>query len=86
MAFTAKKTGEHVFGDLRVTMGTYAGGGETGGDINTGLHQCVHMVLTPGAAAPTEAPAVNETMPCAGDAVTIAVTNNTDGFWMAFGY
>lgn len=87
MAFSATKVGETVFGNLRVTYGTYTGGSSTGGDINTGLHQCVHMQLTAGGSSiVADAPTVNETFPVAGSAVTIIVTNNTDGFWMAFGY
>jgi hypothetical protein len=86
MAFSATKTGETVFGDKRVTYGTWDGGGETGGNINTGLHHCEHISLTAkGGAIVADAPTVDETLPCDGSAVTIIVTSDTDGYWMAFG-
>jgi hypothetical protein len=87
MAFSATKKGESVFGNLRMTHGTYDGGGETGGNINTGLHQCVAMQLTAGGAGiVADAPTINETFPCDGSAVTIITTSDKDGFWMAYGY
>lgn len=86
MAFSAAKVGETVFGNLRVTYGTFTGGSETGGNINTGLHQCVAMQLTArGSGIVADAPTINESFPVAGSAVTIICTNNTDGFWMAYG-
>ena len=88
MAFSASKTGEHVVGDLRMTRGTYSNsGGSTGGDINTGLHQCVNLIPSAaGSSIVADAPTVNETFPCAGNAVTIITTANTAGYWTAFGY
>jgi len=88
MAFTATKTGEHVVGDLRMTRGTYSNaGGSTGGNINTGLHQCVDMKLTAsGSSIVADTPTINETFPVDGSAVTIITTANTAGYWIAFGY
>lgn len=87
MAFSATKVGETVFGNFRVTYGTWDGGSETGGNINTGLHKCAFMLLTAGGSSiVADAPTVNETLPCDGSAVTIIVTSDTDGFWMAFGW
>jgi hypothetical protein len=87
MAFSASKTGEHVVGDLRMTQGTYTGGSTTGGNINTGLHQVVAMQLTAkGSSIVADAPTIDETFPCDGSAVTVIITNNTDGYWTAFGY
>lgn len=87
MAFSATKSGETVFGNMRVTYGTWDGGGETGGNINTGLHQCVHMQLTAaGSSIVADAPTIDEDFPVDGSAVTIIVTSDTDGYWMAFGY
>lgn len=86
MAFSASKTGDSVWGNKRITYGTYTGGGTTGGDINTGLHICEGIFLTPkGSSIVADAPTVNETLPVAGSAVTIIVTNNTDGYWWAIG-
>jgi len=87
MAMTSAKVGETVIGNLRMTWGTWTAGGDTGGNINTGLHQCVSMVLTAGGSSiVADAPTVNETMPCDGSAVTIITTSNTSGFWEAKGY
>lgn len=87
MAFSATKVGETVFGNLRVTYGTWDGGSETGGNINTGLHQVVHMQLTAGGSSiVADAPTINETLPHDGSAITIIVTSDTNGFWMAFGF
>ena len=86
MAFSATKTGESVFGNKRVTYGTWDGGGDTGGDINTGLRIVDFMTLTAaGALIVADAPTINETFPVAGDAVTIIVTSDTDGYWIAYG-
>lgn len=88
MGFTATKTGEHVVGDLRMTRGTFANdGGSTGGNINTGLHQCLHMDLTAsGSSIVADAPTVNATFPVDGSAVTIIATANSAGYWTAYGY
>jgi hypothetical protein len=87
MAFSASKTGEHVVGDLRMTCGTFTGGGDTGGNINTGLHQVVTMSLTArGSSIVADAPTINETFPCDGSAVTIICTSDKDGYWQAYGY
>ena len=87
MAFSATKVGETVFGNLRVTYGTWDGGSTTGGNINTGLHQVVSMQLTAnGSSIVADAPTINETFPCDGSAVTIIVTNDTNGYWIAYGY
>ena len=86
MAFSATKTGESVFGNKRVTYGTWDGGGDTGGNINTGLRIVDFMTLTAaGALIVADAPTINETFPVAGDAVTIIVTSDTDGYWIAYG-
>ena len=86
MAFSATKTGESVFGNKRVTYGTWDGGGDTGGNINTGLRIVDFMTLTAaGALIVADAPTINETFPVAGTAVTIIVTSDTDGYWIAYG-
>lgn len=88
MAFSASKTDETVFGNKRVTMGTFTNtGGSTGGDINTGLHVCEKIFLQcGGSAVSADAPAINETLPCAGSSVTCVTTADVDGWWMAIGY
>ncbi len=88
MAFASVMSGETVFGNLRVTHGTYlASAAGTGGDINTGMHQVVTMMLVAsGSGIVAGAPTINETFPCDGTAVTIICTANTGGKWVAYGY
>lgn len=88
MAFSSTVTVRSVMGNKRVHFGTYANGsGDTGGDIDTGLRACEFMSLQPGgASAIATAPAVNESLPVAGNAVTVVTADNEDGSWMAVGY
>jgi hypothetical protein len=51
------------------------------------LVMCEAIFLQIGAAeVVADAPTVDETLPIAGDAVTIIVTSGADGTWMAIGY
>jgi hypothetical protein len=92
MAFSATKVGETVVGSLRMTYGYWTAGGDTGGNINTGLHQCVSINLTAaGTSIVADAPTVNESDLLSGkgidgSAVTIITTSNTSGLWQAFGW
>lgn len=88
MGFTVVKTHETVWGNERVTRGTYASaGGSTGGDINTGLHQCIALFLQPkGSSVGTNQSVVNETFPVDGSAVTIVTDANQSGYWEARGF
>jgi hypothetical protein len=86
MAFTYTKDEETVWGNKRVTMGTFtSAGGSTGGDVYTGLHR-VHKFFMSGTGSSVSAdfPVSNETFPCA-DPVTIVTTANAVGQWMAIG-
>ena len=89
MAFDSSVTQRPTggFGNEAISRGTFTNdGGSTGGNINTGLRTCKAIYLQyGGAAAVTGAPAVNETLPCAGNAVTIVTAANADGTWMAWG-
>ena len=85
MAFASTITGNSIFGNKRVSWGTWTTD-TTGGDINTGLTKVDFIALQTITTAPAEAPAVAETLPCDGSAVTIAVTSGSDGYWFAFGY
>jgi hypothetical protein len=65
-----------------------ASGGDTGGNIDTGLHHVEMMMLTAtGGSIVADAPTVNEDLASAiaGSAVTIICTANSSGYWMAFG-
>lgn len=87
MAMAYTKDGYSVWGDKRVTWGTYTDDGTNGGDINTGLKRVDVMFLQPtGNAVETNAPSINETLPGAdGTAVTIVVDSASTGVWLAIG-
>lgn len=86
MAFSQVKLGETVFGDKRVTFGSYNGAGVTTGDLNTGLLRAEVVMLTAaGALIVADAPTVNKTFPCAGPTVPIIFTSGSIGYWMAYG-
>jgi len=85
MAFTSTITVRTVMGDKRVTSGTFNGGGDNGGDVDTGLTFVDYMSLTPLTTPPAAAPAVDETLPVSGGAVTIACGADVDGYWFAIG-
>jgi hypothetical protein len=87
MAFTFAKQYDFVGGDLRFTGGTFTNaGGDTGGDIYTGLQKAEGMILQhAGTAAIATFPVINETFPKA-DPITIATADGADGWWMAFGH
>jgi len=86
MAFSSAITERSVMGNKRVHFGTWDGGGDNGGDVNTGLKSVEYMSLTPLTSASAAAPAVAETLPVDGSAVTIACGADVDGYWMAMGY
>jgi hypothetical protein len=79
---------DSVAGNMAIRGGTYTtSGATTGGNINTGLHQCVHMELVAtGTPVVADAPTVDETLPCDGTAITIICTAATTGRWLAYGY
>ena len=90
MAFasTITRPVKNIMGDRKETHGTYTnGGGDTGGDIDTGLRVCEYIQLQPtGAAVVASAPSVNETLPADGSAITVVNTADEDGNWIAWGY
>lgn len=88
MAFAFEIQDQTVFGNKRIVFGTYTnGGGDTGGDIETGLTVCESIQLTQtGSAVTTGAPVVNETLPVSGGDVTIVTDDGADGTFFAIGY
>lgn len=88
MAFASAITEYGVRGNKKVRKGTYTNaGGDTGGNVDTGLTVCTDFVITPsGSAVQTNAPVVNETLPVAGNAITIVTDDGADGYWEAEGY
>lgn len=78
-----------MFGNKRCAWGTYtSASSSTGGDIDTGLELVEHIQLTVKASAIQVAggPVVNETLPIAGNAVTIVTVADGVGYWFAFGH
>mgnify|MGYP001160579547 FL=1 len=88
MAFSSAIKGYGKSGDKATTWGTFTNGvSDTGGDINTGLVICESLSLEfTGSAVVADAAAINESFPCAGNAVTIVTTADADGIWRAVGY
>jgi hypothetical protein len=76
-----------MLGDMVQTYGTCTSdGGSTGGDIDTGMDQCIFIKLeVPGEAVVAGVSAANETFPCDGHAVTIVTAANESGRWIAEG-
>lgn len=87
MAFTSAVTYKDVWGTRRAHYGTYTSAdGSTGGDVNTGLKRCeAFFMQAVGSSAIANAPALNETLPVDGSAITIVTAANETGHWIAFG-
>jgi hypothetical protein len=86
MAFTSTITGYSNWGNKRVSQGAWTTD-TTGGDIDTGLTVCEGITLQcTGSAAIADSPAIHETLPVAGSAITIVVTSGKPGNWRAWGY
>jgi len=87
MAFAYTKDWISIFGTKKVSGGTWTNGAaDTGGDIQTGLNRVDSMFLTVKATtSAATAPAVDETLPLSGGAVTIVSAADQDGTWMAVG-
>ena len=88
MAFTSAITESITIGNKKVTFGTFTTSStDTGGDINTGLTVCEFITFTHKGSAVSASPVtINETLPCAGSAVTIVTDDGVDGYWKAEGY
>lgn len=88
MAWASAITEYGAAGDKMVNRGTYTStGATTGGDIDTGLAYCEFIKLTPNdTTVDASAPVVNETLPVAGNAVTIVTIAAEAGYWEAVGY
>lgn len=87
MAFGSAITLKTTFGNKRFHAGTFDASSATGGDINTGLRIVETMDLQcQGSAVAANAPAVDESLPVAGSAVTVVTDSGQTGFWTAVGY
>lgn len=87
MAFASAISGRGNMGNKAFTFGTFTNGaGDSGGNINTGLHRCEFLSLQHNkSAVVSNQPVVNETLPVDGSAVTIVTDAGDDGYWWAFG-
>jgi hypothetical protein len=87
MSITNALVGRSVLGDKCLTYGTYTDSGAgTEDNIDTKLHRCEMIILQAyGTSAATDAPAVNETLPVAGSAVTVITKASESGIWIAIG-
>lgn len=89
MAFSAPQDTLAYFGNKRFVSGTYTNsGGDTGGEVVTGLSTVEKFWMQPiGAAVIANAPVANETFPLsnATGSVTIVNTANESGLWFALG-
>jgi len=89
MAITTVLVKQMVWGRQRVHFGTYADGAGASDDIDTGLRRCEGMIVwEKAAAAPTDAPAVDEdfTTDVDGSAVTMIGSGGVSaGYWLAWG-
>lgn len=87
MAFASVITNKTVFGNKRVHYGTFDAASVATGNINTGLRSCEHIgLIVKSSAVATNAPVVNESLPCAGSAVTMVCDSSAAGYWHAIGY
>ncbi len=90
-SFTSTPDGQGVpnrVGDRKITTGSYtATPTGTGGDINTGLKVCEHIVLQKTSSTTALGiAAANETFPTGGSDVTIVTPTGEGGLWKAYGY
>lgn len=87
MAFTSTIQARTKSGNKRIHYGSFDCTGVTGGNIDTGLTVCESIMLThKGSAVEGAVAVVNETLPIAGDAITIVTTSGDAGYWMAIGH
>lgn len=87
MAFAYAVLSTTVFGDRAIAMGTFTNtGGDTGGELDTGLKSLDHVSLTLGgsAGAPNQL-AVDETLPLNTGIFTLASSADAEGVWFAIG-
>jgi len=87
MAWTSTITARTVAGNKRIHYGTWDGTAATGGDIDTGLAMCESIMLThKGSAVEAAVAVINDTLPVAGNEVTVVCTSGDAGYWMAIGH
>jgi len=86
MSFSSTITFRDNSAKRRMHYGTFTNDGSSiGGDISTGLETVECMFFTCAASAVGNSPVVDETLPCAGNAVTIVTDADEVGTWMAIG-
>ena len=90
MAFTSSILVQTVFGDKRVTFGTFTNSdNSTGGELDVGLRTAEALVVTPTSTSELVAEGlvlVKEDFPCSGRAITLSTSANVNGSWIAVGH
>jgi len=82
MAFAYAVKKDTVFGDMKITIGTYTNGGsDTGGDIETGLNEVFYFNTD----CETSQAATVNLVAISGGTVTITTVADEDGKWIAIG-
>lgn len=88
MTFVSAITSEVIiFGSKQIRYGTYeVTGATTTGDVDTGLKSCESFSLQAVSnGVQANAPTYEETLPAAGNAITIHSDTVANGTWMAIG-
>ena len=87
MAFAYTILKRLLVGDMVRSYGTFTNGAsDSGGNIDTMIDRVLWMKLQhSGAVVVGSEPAINETIPCDGHAVTIVTVAGADGYWEAEG-
>ncbi len=89
MVFSSTITGSipNIHDGKLITYGTFTNTAvTTGGNIDAGMKNVDQIFLQYKASSVVaDAVVVNETLPIAGSAITIATTAGGDGYWLAFG-
>jgi hypothetical protein len=76
-----------VRGDKRTHFGTWDGTGVATGDVDTQLKTVENFyVFHTGSSSEAKMGVFNETLPCAGSAVTILFESDDAGIWIAEGW
>lgn len=87
MAISVTVNGKTAHGGFTTVYGVIDPNGTSTGDVDTGLSQCYHFHITNGTSAVEgNAAVVNETFPCAGNAVTVVLNGTINvSYFLAVG-
>jgi len=87
MAFSSTIAGRTILGNKRLHFGTFNAASVTTGDIETGLITVESAMIThKGSAVETDVGTITDTLPVAGNEITIKVNDSDTGYWLAIGH